>query len=181
MLGELLSVAGLAGRVCAGLVFGLAALDKILHWRVLEGVIRNYRLLPSVMVKPAAYLLPPVELAIGCALLSGLFLVPAAFCAMALLLLFALAMAVNMRRGRHFIDCGCHQSFLRQTLRPALVMRNLVLAAILAPSLVLPQTTAGAAAIGVAAGIALFLFYLLVNTIAALPGFEEHAVPECST
>jgi hypothetical protein len=176
MLSELLSIMGLAGRVCAGLVFILAAADKILHWRVLEGVIRNYRLLPDAMVKPAAYLLPPVELAVGCALLSGMLLVPAAGSAMALLLLFAVAMAVNIRRGRHFIDCGCHQSFLRQTLRPALVVRNLILTAMLAPGLFGLQIPSGGASVGLAAGVALFLFYLLGNTIAALPGFE--ASPE---
>ncbi len=181
MLGELLSVAGLAGRVCAGLVFVFAAADKILHWRILEGVIRNYRLLPEAMVRPAAYLLPPLELVIGCALLSGMVVVPAAASAMALLLLFAAAMAVNIRRGRQFIDCGCHQSFLRQTLRPALVARNMILAALLAPSFALPQTLPGGAGVGIAAGIALFLFYLLANTVAALPGFDGRAAPEHST
>ena len=60
MLSELLSMAGLAGRVCTGLVFVFAASDKILHWRVLEGVIGNYRLLPSAMIRPGTYLLPPV-------------------------------------------------------------------------------------------------------------------------
>lgn len=178
MLSELLSMAGLAGRVCTGLVFVFAASDKILHWRVLEGVIGNYHLLPSAMIRPVTYLLPPVELAIGCALLSGMAPVPAAACGMALLLLFAVAMSINIRLGRHFIDCGCHRSFLRQTLRPALVVRNLILTAMLAPSLFWLQIPSGGASIGLAAGIVLFLFYLLGNTIAALPGFD--AAPEHS-
>jgi hypothetical protein len=180
MLSELLSVAGLAGRVCAGLVFGLAALDKMLHWRVLEGVIGNYRLLPPILVKPVSSLLPPAELGIAIILLSGVMPVAAAASAMTLLLLFALAMAINIRRGRHFIDCGCHQSFLRQTLRPGLVVRNLILVGILVPSLVLPQSLPAAVSVGFAAGIAFFLFYLIANTIMALPGLEESTMPERS-
>jgi hypothetical protein len=45
-----------------------------------------------------------------------------------LLLLFALAMGINLRRGRRHIDCGCFQNALKQTLSWALVMRNVVLA-----------------------------------------------------
>ena len=174
MLSELLSTLALAGRICAGLVFALAALDKMRHWRVLEGVIGNYRLLPSFLVKPAAYILPPVELALAAALLSGMMVIPAAAAAMALLLLFALAMAINIHRGRDFIDCGCHQSFLRQTLKPALVVRNLALTGLLALSLsALPA--APAVAVGLAAGMAMFLFYLIANTVMALPVLGEAA------
>jgi uncharacterized membrane protein YphA (DoxX/SURF4 family) len=170
MLNQLLSSAALAGRICAGLVFALAALDKMRHWRVLEGVIGNYRLLPSRLVRPAAYVLPPVELALAAALLSGIMILPAAAAAMTLLLIFALAMAINIRRGRDFIDCGCHQSFLRQTLKPALVARNLLLTALLSVSLASPlMPPAGPATIGVAAGLALFLLYLIANTVIALP------------
>jgi hypothetical protein len=174
MLGELISVAGLAGRVCVGLAFGLAAFDKMLHWRILEGVIRSYRLLPETLVRPTAYALPPVELAISLALLVGVMLFPAIASAMALLLVFALAMAINIRRGRNYIDCGCHQSFLRQVVRPALVVRNLVLVGILSASLASPQIPPSSMQIiGFAAGIAFFLFYLTANAIAALPTLGE--------
>jgi hypothetical protein len=51
------------------------------------------------------------------------------------LLLFALAMGVNLRRGRRHIDCGCFQSALRQTLSWTLVARNVVLASLMAVAL----------------------------------------------
>ena len=57
--------------------------------------------------------------AVGAVASPGLALV-----AMALLALFAAAMAINIRRGRDHIDCGCGQSFLRQTLSWMLVARN---------------------------------------------------------
>jgi hypothetical protein len=182
MLGELISAAGLAGRVCVGLVFGLAALDKMLHWRILEGVIGNYRLLPHMLVRPATYVLPPLELAVSLALLGGVILLPAVASAMTLLLIFALAMAINIRRGRRYIDCGCHQSFLRQVVRPGLVVRNLVLIGILSASLVSAQMPpSGVQVIGFAAGIAFFVLYLMANTIAALPALDAPSLmPESS-
>ena len=49
--------------------------------------------------------------------------------AIALLVMFALAMAINLVRGRTEIDCGCFKSGLRQTVSGWLVGRNLLLAA----------------------------------------------------
>ena len=44
--GALFAVMAIAGRACIGLVFLLAAVQKLRHWRLLPGVIANYRLLP---------------------------------------------------------------------------------------------------------------------------------------
>ncbi|MES2292526.1 MAG: MauE/DoxX family redox-associated membrane protein [Pseudomonadota bacterium] len=174
MLDNFLIIAALAGRVCLGLVFALAAIQKIRHWRVLEGVISNYRLLPDALIKPAALLLPPVELLLGGLLLAGVVPAVVAVGGMALLLLFAAAMAVNIRRGRSHIDCGCHQSFLRQTLKPALVFRNVGLTFLLIPvELVGAGRSTALWPIGLGAGLSFFLSYLLINAIAALPSLDQ--------
>ena len=85
-------------------------------------------------------------------------------------------MAINLRRGRSFIDCGCGQSFLKQSLRWSLVARNAVLAVLLLPSLApigpLPMS---AALTGAGAGLAFFLLYLLFNTLSALPRTSARA------
>ena len=47
---------------------------------------------------------------------------------MALLVLFAAAMAINLGRGRSDIDCGCFIGVQKQRISWALVVRNLVLA-----------------------------------------------------
>jgi hypothetical protein len=65
---------------------------------------------------------------LGATLLLGLAFPWPELGAAALLLLFALAMGINLRRGRRHIDCGCFQSALEQTLSWTLVMRNAVLA-----------------------------------------------------
>jgi len=167
---QFLAAASVAGRVCVGLVFLLAAAQKASHWRILSGVIANYRLLPRQMVAPAASLLPPVEMIAAILLLSALAMPWAALVSIALLAVFAAAMAVNLLRGRGTIDCGCGQSFLTQTLSWTLVARNAVLAALLLPSLVPTGPLALSAALtGVGAGLAFFLLYLLLNALAALP------------
>ena len=166
---DLLAMTAIAGRVCAGLVFLLAGAQKLSHWRLLPGVIANYRLLPSTLVRPVSVLLPPLELILGALLLSGLAKVWTAPAAIGLLTLFAAAMAINLRRGRDEIDCGCGQSFLKQSLRWSLVSRNAVLAALLLPSLSAGQATLSLAVAGASAGLGFFLLYLLVNTLSALP------------
>jgi hypothetical protein len=167
---QLLATLSEAGRVCVGLVFLLAATQKTQHWRIFFGVIANYRLLPRLLVVPAAGLLPPLEMIVGMLLLSAMVVPWAELAATLLLALFAGAMAVNIRRGRATIDCGCGQSFLKQTLSWTLVARNAVLAALLLPSLVpigpLPMS---AALTGAGAGLAFFLLYLLLNVLSALP------------
>lgn len=176
ILHALLASASIAGRTCVGLVFLLAAVQKVLHWRILPGVIANYRLLPQWMVLPATALLPPTEMILAILLLSAQFRPWPSMVAMLVLLLFAAAMAVNIRRGRAHIDCGCGESFLRQTLNGALVARNGLLAALLIPSLVatgrmdMPLTLSA-----VAAGLGLFLLYLLLNILVALPAAERRS------
>jgi uncharacterized membrane protein YphA (DoxX/SURF4 family) len=121
----------IAIRTLVALVYLAAAFGKMRHWTAFQGVISNYRLLPGFLAAPVAYALPPVEALLGAALLLGLaFPWPEAGAA-ALLLLFAVAMGINIRRGRRHIDCGCFQSALKQTLSWTLVVRNVVMALLL--------------------------------------------------
>lgn len=163
-----LGMFGLAVSIGIGLVFLTAGAAKLRHRALLEAVVANYRILPARLTAPVAGLLPFAELALGCALLSGVRPVPQ-IAAIALLLGFAAAMAVNIRRGRSHIDCGCGLSALRQQLGWPLVGRNIAMAAMLVPAL--PQAPAlpfaGLIAAGIG-GIALFLSYLVFNAIAAL-------------
>lgn len=173
---QLLAAFSMAGRICVGLVFLTAAAQKVFHWRVLPGVIANYRLLPGWAVGPAASLLPPLEMILAVLLLSAWFQPWPALAAMSLLVLFASAMAINLKRGRDTIDCGCGQTFLKQTLRWTLVWRNAGLAGLLLPSLLLPGSeTLSGMLTGMAAGLGFFLLYLALNIFAALPGTRRFA------
>jgi uncharacterized membrane protein YphA (DoxX/SURF4 family) len=165
----------IAVRSMIALVFLAAALGKLRHRSEFEGVLANYRLLPALLVAPAALALPPFELAVGALLLLGMAQPWPEAGAAALLLLFAAAMVVNLRRGRRHIDCGCFQSALKQTLSWRLVLRNLVLAAVVAASLAAePQPLPLWAALeGVAAGAVLFLLLQSLNLLwSVTPGWR---------
>lgn len=170
MTGQLLLIAGLAASVYVGLVFLAAAIAKLRHRDLLPGVIANYRLLPAALVAPAAMLLPPVELLVAVGLLAGNRPMAVAS-AMALLLVFAAAMTVNIRRGRRHIDCGCSHAGLRQQLGWPMVVRNLLMAAALGLRLAVPgNPTPVDIALAAVAGTIFYLLTLMFNALKALPG-----------
>lgn len=129
----------LAIRTLVSLVFLTAAYGKLGHGAPFQGVVANFRLLPEFMVTPVAYSIPPVELLLGATLLLGVAYPWPELSAAGLLLLFALAIGINLRRGRRHIDCGCFQRALKQTLSWALVMRNVLLALLLGVALLSNQ------------------------------------------
>lgn len=167
-LATVLAICGGAAAIGNGLLFLTAGMAKLRARRVFPGVVANYRLLPDALVGPVAMALPLAEVLIGASLLGGVA-AAALPASMLLLLVFAAAMAVNIRRGRAHIDCGCRRSELRQPLSRALVVRNIVLAALLAPSLAgLPAFGSAAWGFALAGGLALYLLTLLVNALSAL-------------
>lgn len=123
----------LAARFLGTLVFATAVRGKVVHRHELPGVVANYQLLPARLAAAAAWTIVGLECLVVVSLVSGVGLAAGAALAIALLGAFALAMAINLRRGRRQIDCGCFQSGLRQQLSGTLVARNLVLAALLTP------------------------------------------------
>ncbi len=173
-MAPILVVTGLTGAIGTGLVFVDAGLAKLRHRSVVPGVVANYRLLPDALVAPVAAGLPVAELGLGLGLIAGVFvggpLRLLGVLAAALLVVFAAAMAVNIRRGRRSIDCGCGRSHLRQTLGWGLVSRNLALAGLvtLAAAPRAAYTAPVDVALAVIAGITLFGLYLLFNALAAL-------------
>jgi uncharacterized membrane protein YphA (DoxX/SURF4 family) len=154
-------------RIMLALIFVTAAVGKFRHLLAFKGVLDNYRLLPHWALVPAQLSLPAGEIAIAAGIL--LFPTTAAPMGAALLLVFAAAMAVNLRRGRLEIDCGCHQSALRQRLSWTLVWRNGVLA-LLALMASLPQQRANlnSLPLDAAAGVSLFFLYSTMNSLWAV-------------
>ena len=89
------------------LILAVAAIPKIRNADEFQGVVANYRLLPSFMVAPFAKLLPWLELGSAIALLVPPAREVAAWVAAGLFMMFAIALAINVGRGRTHIDCGC--------------------------------------------------------------------------
>jgi hypothetical protein len=166
---QALPLLGVAASVAVALIFAVAGIDKLRHRDLLPGVIANYRLLPDALVAPAAALFPGVELLVAAGLLLGVAPV-APTAAIALLLIFAGAMAINIGRGRRHIDCGCGHAGLRQQLGWSQVARNLVLATALLPALAAGRADLGTAdtAMAMAAGVAFWLLLLMFSAVGAL-------------
>ena len=158
--------------VLVALVFARAAALKLRAWAAFEGVVDNYDLLFPALVAPVAVILPIAEAVIAAALPIPMARQHwAELAAAALLAVFAIAMAVNLARGRGHIDCGCGDAGARQQLGPGLVVRNLVLAVLLVAVALAPPGAASltGAVVGVAGGAAAFLLYLCQDAFAALP------------
>ncbi|MHB8812812.1 MAG: MauE/DoxX family redox-associated membrane protein [Steroidobacteraceae bacterium] len=164
----------LAGRLLGALVFATAVGGKMRHRHELAGVVANYRLLPEGLAATAAWAIVGMECVVVLSLVSGVWLAAGAGLAIALLVGFALAMGVNLARGRHEIDCGCFQSGLRQRLSAALVVRNLVLAALLTP--ILAAATGHFTALqwvdGLGAGLAAYALYQVLGELISLRHFS---------
>ncbi|MGB6487245.1 MAG: MauE/DoxX family redox-associated membrane protein [Steroidobacteraceae bacterium] len=160
----------LAGRLLGALVFAAAVVGKIRHRHELAGVVANYRLLPEPLAASAAWMIVGLECLVVLSLVSGVWLAAGATLAIVLLAGFALAMAINLARGRHEIDCGCFQSGLRQRLSAALVARNLLLAALLTP--LLAASAANATALqwvdGLGAAVAAYALYQVLGELLSL-------------
>ncbi len=178
----------ITSRVLGALVFGMAALGKLHHRDELVGVVANYRLVPEPLVRVVAWLVVALETVVVLSLATGVGLAAGAGLAVVLLCGFALAMTINLARGRQEIDCGCFQSALRQRLSVPLIVRNLVLtAAILplfeagarsAPLVPLPGGEMQFASLlqvidGVAGGIVLFVLYQVFSQMLALRDAAE--------
>lgn len=166
-LSDALALLAPVGAIGVGLVFLQAGLTKLRYRMLVAGVVANYRLLPPVLIAPVAMVLPFAELGIGGAMIAGWR--TAAVAGAALLLIFAAAMEINIRRGRGYIDCGCGRPQLRQPLNRLLVVRNIVLTLLLLPRLLsTPRAEVSSFALGAAGGVAIFVLFQLFNGLAAL-------------
>ncbi len=115
-------------RSFLAILFAGAAYSKLRHQEEFFGVVRNFRLMPEWLASPFAAVLPWLELAIAIGLLVTPAVPYAAAAASGLLVLFAVAIAINVARGRKAIDCGCFRTGYKQPLSWLLVLRNVALA-----------------------------------------------------
>jgi uncharacterized membrane protein YphA (DoxX/SURF4 family) len=99
--------------IALGAVFLYAAYDKILHPADFARIVYHYQLIgPSQHVGPwapnlLAVTLPWIEVAVGAALMSGLWRREAATLASLLLLVFVAAVSAALVRGIDIENCGC--------------------------------------------------------------------------
>ena len=139
-------------------LFASTAAHKFREGLRFEAQLSEYRLLPEALTAPAARVLAVMEASLVPALLLPATRDVAAICAGGLLAGYALAIAVNLLRGRDHIDCGCGDA--PTLLSPWLLLRNAVLVA-MAAVVALPETARATGALDWGLG-ALGLFALVM-------------------
>lgn len=116
--------------ISLAVLFVSAAGHKLRDLGGFREVLRNYRLLPEILVPAAAVLLIALELTAVVLLLVADTRMAGALLSAGMIAIYALAMAINLLRGRVNLDCGCLGVGRRQPVRWWMVGRNVTLAAI---------------------------------------------------
>lgn len=93
-------------QIGLGLVFLVASIPKIADPPGFAHMIYNYRLVPGGFVNALALVMPWVEFFAGLLLILGVWRRAAAALIGLLLLVFIVAIGINLARG-HAVDCGC--------------------------------------------------------------------------
>ncbi len=119
------AAAGIVVGVMVLILFG-AAWHKFAEPNAFLSALAGYRLLPELFLGPASRAVPAIETALGLGLLLPATRNIALTGTAALLLLYASSMAINLLRGRDYIDCGCGGA--AHPLSWGLVTRNVILA-----------------------------------------------------
>lgn len=149
------------------LLFARAAMHKLWDFTAFTGYVADYQLMPESWSRVAGGVVLGAEmLAVAALVVPGGQAVGVSL-AIALLLGYAAAMGINLRRGRDRIECGCGGAV--QPLNRALILRNLGLSALAAIGfigsdfgLLAPEAVAA-----LMSGVTLWIGYVLVDQILA--------------
>ncbi len=125
--------------IILALLWCRAAINKLQASQEFAELFAAYHLVPQSVAPSMAMILPCVELLVAVLLLLPATQIEGGLASAALLAIYAMAMALNLLRGRIHIDCGCHFGG-SQTISWRLVTRNILLAC-LSLILLLPVVT----------------------------------------
>ncbi|MBU6484356.1 MAG: methylamine utilization protein MauE [Betaproteobacteria bacterium] len=141
--------------------------------------VREYDLIPQWASTPFAAAVTLVELICAIGVLWAPTRVLAASGMVALLLVFSVAVTINLVRGRRDVDCGCFgpAGTSNAGLSGWIVLRNLALAAMAAalwvPTGVRPVVWVDYVTLGFATVTSLLVFAVVNRLIAAAPGLAK--------
>jgi len=109
-------------------LFASAAWHKARDISGFSQIIASYQILPNTSKPSAALSIIAIEV-----IAAALIMIPStrttgAVLVAALLLGYALVMAINLLRNRRLLDCGCHFGQKKQSISWLLVVRNIAIA-----------------------------------------------------
>jgi hypothetical protein len=157
------------------LLFGSAAVHKLRDLRRFGEIFSAYGVVPVVSRWRLSWLVPVLELGVAVGVLVDASRLYAVAVGIVLLLMYAAAIGINLRRGRRDLACGCGGPDERRPIAAWMVWRNVVLslglASTLAPWAVRPLgfTDAVTVTFGL---LTLALIYLCVDQ---LMGYVQRA------
>lgn len=156
-------------RLTLGVVFAVAVTHKLREFPHFLETVADYKLAPRWLTPAFAGLVVALEVVTVLALLTPDFGNTGLLLAVGLLLLYALAIGINLLRGRRGIDCGCTVGASEQPISGWLVGRNLLLALCAVTGLQATTRALGLWDYGVAtcAACAAYLLYTAVNQLLA--------------
>lgn len=141
-------------------LFVRATWHKLSDFDVFKASFADYEIVPQALVSPAALILVLAEAAIVVGLVVPVTRSAAAIGAVLLLLLYGGAIAINLRRGRYMIDCGCGGS--GQGLSWFLVARNAILVALAVMAAAAPVPRDISLSDGIVLGLSVITVWLLI-------------------
>lgn len=155
---------------CA-LLLARAAAHKLGQRRELVAIIANYRVVPARWAAIAAVAVVAAETSAALLLVYPATRPRGAIIAASLFITYAAAIAVNLRRGRIHIDCGCVAASQRRAIGAWMVWRNgaLAIAAALSATPVAARTLSAFDALTICGGVAvLCLLYAAFDQLGAI-------------
>lgn len=119
-------------------LWACAGLHKLRNAERFGGTLEAYAVLPHAVVSPMSRLIPMSELLLASGLLLPFSRQMSAATGALLLLIYATAIGINLRRGRRELDCGCSGFGREQRISPLLLVRNGLLALVSLGVAILP-------------------------------------------
>lgn len=121
-------IISISAALVLSVIFASAASHKLKNPAWFRRQVQEYELMPSLLIPVTAIMLPIMEVVVALGLLWGDSRPYAAALCLLLVSLYALAIAINLLKGRKDIDCGCSGPAMRQPLQAGLLVRNFFLA-----------------------------------------------------
>jgi len=128
MVANLLQIGGASAVVFTALLFVRACVHKINDFVAFTGFVEDYKLVPARLASAFGAMIVAGEAFIVIGSLLPWTRPAAMMIAAALLVIYAVGIAINLMRGRGRIECGCGGP--AQAISPALILRNVVLGVI---------------------------------------------------
>ncbi|MGC5325732.1 MauE/DoxX family redox-associated membrane protein [Brevibacillus sp. SYSU BS000544] len=114
-------------RFLLGVMFLSSTYSKMKYFQEHIATVREYKIIPTSLVRPFVNLNMIAEAITGSLLLLGLFQKSTVLAAISLITLYTTAIIVNLMRGRTEISCGCGGIVGNHKISWLLVVRNCIL------------------------------------------------------